>query len=77
MMAKWACVGMMIVALILIVLGVIAIILSFRYDYPGTRVSGSVFFVGGCLQFGLAWIAGQLQQLVTAAKDRAAPAPSM
>jgi hypothetical protein len=59
-------------ALVLIALGAVSIIMGFSYKWPNAQPCGAIFFVGGCLLAGLAWIAWLLQRILAAS----GPAPS-
>ena len=54
---------MIVIAVIMMVLGVVAIGMGFSIQYPEVRVSGSVFFVGGWLMLSLDRIVWGLEKI--------------
>ena len=73
MTMTWMHRGIMLAALILVILGIVSIILGFGYAFPNARIPGTIFFVGGCLLFGVGWVTRQLDKILGALTEKGTP----
>ena len=64
-----------VVGLVMIVLGVVAIIMGFSVQWPDAHPAGAIFFAGGWLLVGLAYISAQLAGILAALQAKAEPGP--